>query len=641
MRTGLKSIISMIVLLGIVVPQEQCLQFTAELDRQEIRAGETMTLELSIQINKGFHIYSVHPDMSLSPTEIEHADSTWFSAIGIISEPDPHMKFDPNFDQVIGSHEGSFTLSQQLQLSPEFAPGEYLLEGTLNYLACDATRCIPKWDEFQTELNVLSGEPRTAYISEVPTEYPSAQFEGIVKDGSDTKLTGSGSEVLDEAIEKGFFSFILLAISMGLLSLLTPCVFPMIPITVSFFTHQGESSGGKPIRSATIYALGIIIIYSAVGMLLSVTLGAAGANQIASSPWVNLFIGALFVVFSLSLFGMFELQLPNSLRQYSVKQEQRGGVLGILFMSFTFVITSFTCTVQFVGLLLVAASQGDFIWPLMGMLAYSTAFALPFFFLALFPQYMTKLPRSGGWLNAVKVIMGIVILAASFKFLGNCSALWGWGIFTRQFVLSIWVVLSLVLGFYLLGKIRLPHDSPLEIVSVPRLVISIFSLAFGIYLATGLLGHPLNGTINSFLPHDIPGASTSTIQSTATAEKHQWIDNLDAGFAAAKAQNKPLFVDFTGYTCTNCRWMEDNIFVDPEVQELFGEYVLVHLFTDMGDNARDNQQLKVDRFNTAALPFYVLLTAEDDVIATFPGLDRDVENFIRFLEKGLAWHKAG
>ena len=206
---------------------------------------------------------------------------------------------------------------------------------------------------------------------------------------------------------------------MGFLALLTPCVFPMIPITVSFFLKQGETGEMQPVKSAGLYALGIIVIYSALGLILALTLGASGANQIASNPWVNLLLAALFVYFALSLFGMYEIQLPSKLRQFSVQQETRGGTIGILFMSLTFTLTSFTCTVQFVGLLLVAASQGHYLWPLIGMVTYSTAFALPFFLLALFPQKLAQLPKSGGWLNSVKVVMGFLEIAAAFKFISN------------------------------------------------------------------------------------------------------------------------------------------------------------------------------------------------------------------------------
>jgi thiol:disulfide interchange protein DsbD len=225
------------------------------------------------------------------------------------------------------------------------------------------------------------------------------------------------------------------------------------------------------------------------------TLGATGANQIASNPWVNLFIAALFVYFAFSLFGQYEIQLPSAFRQFSAQQENRGGVLGILFMALTFTLTSFTCTVQFVGLLLVAASQGEFFWPIIGMVTFSTAFASPFFLLALFPQYLVKLPQSGGWLNSVKVVMGFLELGAAMKFLSNADLVWQWGIFTKQVVLSVWIVISIMMGLYLLGKIKLPHDSEIKFISVPRLTLSIIFISFGLYLSAGLFGNSIHGLI--------------------------------------------------------------------------------------------------------------------------------------------------
>jgi thiol:disulfide interchange protein DsbD len=368
------------------------------------------------------------------------------------------------------------------------------------------------------------------------------------------------------------------------------------------------------------------------------TLGAAGANQIASNPWINLFIAALFVYFAFSLFGQYEIQLPSSLRQFSVQQEDRGGVMGILFMALTFTLTSFTCTVQFVGLLLVAASQGEYFWPVLGMITFSTAFASPFFFLALFPQYLAKLPKSGGWLNSVKVTMGFLELGAAMKFLSNSDLVWQWGIFTKQVVLAVWVIISIMMGLYLLGKIKLPHDSDIDFISVPRLVLSIVFISFGLYLSGGLFGRPIHGLIDSYLPPVIGAAQNN--DDGSTQEHFVWINDLQDGLSEANKENKPLFIDFTGYTCTNCRWMETNIFVEPEVQSLFDEFVLVQLFTDGGPNYRENQKMEIERFGTSALPFYVVLSPENEELSRFHGMDPDVNKFIGFLEDSLNGHKA-
>ncbi len=307
--------------------------------------------------------------------------------------------------------------------------------------------------------------------------------------------------------------------------------------------------------------------------------------------------------------------------------------MGILFMALTFTLTSFTCTVQFVGLLLVAASQGEFFWPIVGMIVFSTAFASPFFLLALFPQYLAKLPQSGGWLNSVKVIMGFLELGAAMKFLSNTDLVWQWGIFTKQVVLAVWVVISIMMGLYLLGKIKLPHDSDMKFISVPRLVLSIIFISFGLYLTTGLFGRSIHGLIDSYLPPEI-NINNNDVKESKNVHSN-WINDFEEGLLKAKIENKPLFIDFTGYTCTNCRWMETNVFVDSNVQNLFEKFVLVQLFTDGGPKYRENQQMEVDRFGTAALPFYVVLSPENKELDRFHGMDPDIGKFISFLENAL------
>jgi thiol:disulfide interchange protein len=508
-------------------------------------------------------------------------------------------------------------------LNEDIAPGTYDLNVVVLFQVCNEALCYPpKEESLIVPITIEIGEPREDRLDIV-----------LVSDVFDK----SGNINLEAAIDQGFFSFVLLAISMGFLALLTPCVFPMIPITVSFFTQQGESGQGKPLKNAIIYTLGIIATFSILGFILALTLGASGANQLASNPWVNLFIAALFIYFALSLFGMYEIEVPEKLRHLSLKQEGRGGVVGTLFMAVTFTLTSFTCTVQFVGLLLVAASQGQWFWPLIGMIVFSAAFAFPFFFLALFPQYLAKMPKSGGWLNAVKVVMGFLELAAAFKFLSNTDLVWGWGFFSHNAVLAVWAVLMLLAGFYLLGKIQLPHDSPLASVSVPRLMLSAAFLTFGLYLTSGLFGQRIHGIIYAYLP-PVVESDTGAVSTNGNsmAEEFKWYRDLDKGLTEAKATGRPVFIDFTGYTCTNCRWMEANIFTKREVKDRFNEMILVQLYTDGGPNHRENQEYEIDRFGTAALPFYVIISPYDEIITTFPGMTRDLDNFLDFLDEGLA-----
>lgn len=588
-----------------------------------VRAGEVMNIIVTAEMDAEWKIYALR-DQGEGPIATRVVvTGEIIEASGLVWEDEPVEKYDDGFLTNTRTHQGGAIFKAPILVKSDLSPGKYNLSVNVLFQVCNASLCYPPKEEVLTITVTVEGG--TARDDRTDMVLVTEVFDDF------------GNINLDAAIDEGFFSFVILAFSMGLLALLTPCVFPMIPITVSFFTHQGETGEGKPITNAIIYTLGIIATFSILGIILALTLGASGANQLAANPWVNIFIAALFIYFALSLFGMYEIELPSALRQYSLKQEGRGGVMGTLFMAVTFTLTSFTCTVQFVGLLLVAASQGQWFWPMIGMVVFSAAFALPFFFLALFPQYLAKMPKSGAWLNSVKVVMGFLELAAAFKFISNTDLVWGWGFFSHNTVLAVWAVLMLLTGIYLLGKIQLPHDSPLSSISVPRLMLSTAFLTFGLYLTSGLFGQKIHGLIYSYLPPIVESESGAVQTNGASmAEEFNWYRNLDEGLAEARATGKSVFIDFTGYTCTNCRWMEANTFTKSEVKHRFGEMILVQLYTDGGPNHRENQQYEIDRFGTAALPFYVILSPDDDVITTFPGMTRSLDDFLDFLDKGLA-----
>ena len=590
---------------------ENCVHYDVSVSHTDVVPGESIILEFDIKIDKGFHIYSTDFDKSLSPTYVEFEDSTIISSFGKFKEPNPKKKYDPNFDMDVYYHMGEIKLSLPFTTSTDVPYGERDFNFMLYYLACEQSMCIPNYDDHTIKINFIDEDIRPEYVIEI--------------DNGDNIKSGV-SEFEDEK-SKGLFSFILFSFGMGLLALLTPCVFPMIPITVAFFTKEGEKDSKNPFTAALVYTLGIITIFTSLGLLLAITLGASGANQVASNPWINLFIGFLFIYFALSLFGLYEIEVPSVIRQFSLSQEGKGGYLGILFMSLTFTLTSFTCTVGFVGFLLVSASQGEYYWPLVGMIFFSLAFALPFFFLALFPQYLSKLPSSGGWLNSVKVIMGFLELGAAMKFISNADLIWTWGIFDKFLVLLSWAVISILAGIYLLGWIKFSHDSKLSSIGVPRKVLSILFLSFGLYLGSGLYGYQIHGLIVSYLPPDISNSSE-------LMDKGWYVDNMEAALLESKKQNKPVFVDFTGYTCTNCRWMEDNIFVQDNVKELFKDFILLKLFCD-GKKGREYSSMEKARFGTVALPFYVVLNSDDEAIMTFHGYDTDVTKFEKFLTESL------
>lgn len=591
--------------------------------KENVRAGEVIEVQVIFSIENGWHIYGMEEiENGPIPTSIKIVGEA-VAKQGIIVEPEPIVSYDEGFEMDIPHHSGRTKFIIPIKLKESIESGSISLNAKTTYQSCNNTICYPPMDQsVEIDLVIEPGEARTDRLNLVEE----TKIDAIKND-----LTS-----LDSAIAKGFWSFILLAASMGFLALLTPCVFPMIPITVSFFTQQGETSGKKPIKNALVYALGIITTFTLLGFLLAVFLGASGANQLASSPWVNLFIGALFIFFALSLFGMYEIQAPAKLRNMSMQQEKRSGYIGILFMALTFTLASFTCTVQFVGLLLVAAAQGQWFWPMVGMVVFSTAFALPFFFLAMFPQYLAKLPKSGGWLNAVKVVLGFLVFAVAFKFLGNVDLVWGWGIFTNSVVLAIWTVSMIFTGIYLLGKIRLPHDSPVESIGVGRMILSLLFIVLGIYLGTGLLGRPINGTIESYLPPKVESESGIVMTGKDTIiEAQKWFSEMEDAIAEAKRTGKPLFLSFSGYTCTNCHWMDANILSQLEVRNLLEQFVLVKLYTDGGKNHRAKRQYEIERFGTAAQPFYVILDENESEFARFPGMTRDVNEFKDFINKGL------
>jgi thiol:disulfide interchange protein DsbD len=314
------------------------------------------------------------------------------------------------------------------------------------------------------------------------------------------------------------------------------------------------------------------------------------------------------------------------------QEGEGGGIVGALLMGLTFTLTSFTCTSPFVGTILVSASQGDWQMPLLGMLAFSTVFALPFFVLALAPQLVAQLPRAGGWMNSIKVAMGFLEIAAAMKFLSNADLVWSWGIFTRPVVLAIWIAIGAVLAVYLLGKFQLFHDSKPEKIGALRLVSAIVSLAVSFYLLTGLFGARL-GELESFLPPDLENSRSGVFGKSK--EELSWISNdYEAALQKAKAENKRVFVDFTGYTCTNCRWMEANVFPKREVEAEMNKFVLVRLYTDGdGEIYQQQQQFQEQTFQTVALPFYAVFDANGKSVSTFPGLTRNVREFVDFLQK--------
>jgi thiol:disulfide interchange protein len=444
--------------------------------------------------------------------------------------------------------------------------------------------------------------------------------------------------IATEIAAPSFHQFLWLAMGMGALSLLTPCVFPMVPITVSYFTNHAGQNHKSAVTTALIYTIGIILTFTALGLLLAAMFGAGGVNQLAANPWVNLLITAIFLGFALSLFGAYFIRVPGGTldKLAAITRTQQGsGLIGALLMGFTFTLTSFTCTAPFVGTLLVMAAQGNWRWPLAGMLAFSTVFAIPFFILALAPQLLSRLPKAGSWMVSVKVVMGFLEIAAAMKFLSNADLIWRWGIFTRQVVLAAWIAVGLLTVIYVLGYFRTNHESPIESVGAIRLTVAIFVLTIVIWLVPGLFGRQL-GELESFLPPETSiAAGVGGLKATAAtrdADSDWVLNDFDGALRSAQEQNKLVFVDFTGYTCTNCRWMEANMFPKPDVANEMNKFVRVRLYTDgEGEPFERQQRMQQEKFGTVALPYYAILRSDGSPLKTFAGLTRNETEFVTFL----------
>jgi thiol:disulfide interchange protein DsbD len=629
---------------------EDVATWSARIVNPRVKAGEVVTIKLTAKITSGWHIYAAKRVAEGLPTTKIFFDSKGpLTLVGKIQQPTPISKYDENFGATTEYFEKDPTFTITAKVDESVKPGQLKAVVKVNFMGCNDRMCMPpKTVSIPLSITV---EPGAAEAAPVPADTSAsaaapadtAKSMAAASTPGEQSGTGYGDEQdVKRARQQGFWAYIGLAMSVGALALLTPCVFPMIPITVSFFTKRSTNTRKKTIKEAAIYSFGIIFTFTALGILLAVVFGASGINKLASSPIINLLIAAVFIAFALNLFGLFEIVVPSGLlTKLSQSSEEGSGVMSILLMALTFTLTSFTCTVPFVGTVMVAAASGEVWWAIAGMLAFSAVFAFPFFLLALFPSWLKSLPKSGGWLNSVKVVMGFLELAAAMKFLSNVDLIWQLSILSRDMFLSFWVGIALITAIYLLGVFRLPHDSPVEHVGVLRMLFSIFFIGIGIYLFSGLNGVPL-GELDAFFPPMQYSAVTAAAgggqgpqADAASTEGEQWITDYQQALTTAKQQGKTVLIDFTGFMCTNCRWMEANMFPRKDVQAELKNFVLVRLYTDgQGDIYTKNREMQEKRFGTVALPFYVMMSADDKEIARFPGMTRKPEEFLAFLNKG-------
>lgn len=612
--------------------------WTLSADPQPLTPGGTIFLKLTATIDHGWHLYSPSTPPGPIPTEIKLDDSPAVASYEIY-QPEPKKVFDPNFNNESHSFDKQVAFLIKVKLGATL-PGKLELSASTRYQVCSDTTCLrPVRRSAMLALSTTETAPGAAART-LPPGY-SLVLGASASSAAPSAAAGQPDAASTAAPQQDLLPFLALAFGFGLASLFTPCVFPMIPFTVSAFLGgpgQQEVAGPPapvptPVLKALTFCLGIILIFTTLGIAATALLGPFGITQIGSNPWVNGFITLVFLVFGLSLLGAFEITLPSGLVNRMNNASQGAGLIPMLLMGLTFALTSFACVGPFMGTLLAASVQGDKLQPALGMLSFATGLASPFFFLALFPGYLKRLPRSGGWLVRVKVVMGFLVIAAAIKYLSTVDLVLHWDLLTRERILAAWMVLLALPGLYLLGFLRMEGIKADETVGVARALTGAVFLILSVSLLPGMFGSPL-GELDAYLP----AAKTSPFAAgSSSGPKLEWLkDDYDGALARARAENKPLLLDFTGYACTNCKWMKANMFTKPEIASELSKFILVELYTDGTDAASEtNRNLQEGRFQTVAIPHYVVLDGAESVRASHVGLTKDTQAFKAFLKKGL------
>lgn len=610
------------------------IKFKAEANKSIVKSGETFDILVNFDIETYWYTYGIKEQINaegIGPTTTELTlSNSKLEVIEVMSDK-PHSKMDEGFEMKIEYFKGNTNFLIKAKAKSDFDISKDTLSVIVYAQQCDTTKCLPP-EEFFVK---LENSPRVFDQSILKT---TVVKEYNKNNANTVQITDSEKEI-DAVKKKGIFSFLWFAMVAGAFALLTPCVFPMIPITVSFFTKRAEKNHHNPLKDAIVYAFGIMATFTGIGVLLSLVSGPTGVQDFATNPWSNLIIATVFLVFALNLFGAFEIQIPYQILNKLNAKSESGGVFGILLMGLTFSLTSFTCTVPFVGTTLISASSGgDWTYPIIGMLGFSAVFASPFFLLALFPRFLNKLPKAGGWMNNLKVVMGFLEIAAAVKFISNADLVWNWGFLTRDLFLSIWIACGILIVVYILGFFKLKLDSPIDRLGAMRVVFAVIFMSLTMYLYTGYT-RPL-GELDAFLPPPDYNKTASTAsfgnsgQNIAMKEELFWYSDYEKALAVARKENKPLFIDFTGWTCTNCRWMELNMFPKSDVNNLMSEMILVRLYTDRKTEIElKNKKMMEERYHSIALPLYVIVDNNETVIGT-KEFTRNETDFVTFLKKG-------
>ncbi len=660
----------------------------------KIKLEDSKTAEKEIvftaTIEKGWHLYDMNlPEGGPVSTSFTFETLQGAELIGQpVSNIKPTVVYDEQFAMDLRWFPGAVTFTQKVKI---LDPKKFKIEGEVEFMVCNDETCLPPdresfaFDSKNTKLtlpaeapvvekeDVTKEQPDTNLVVEegktLPTPDPVAKEEKVIVNPE--KITNAltndaalWTPVIDElkafgdttvtATDTSWLFIFFAGFLGGLIALLTPCVWPMIPMTVSFFLKRTKDRK-KAIRDALTYGLSIIVIYLVMGLLITGIFGASALNDLSTNAIFNIIFFLLLVVFAISFFGAFEMVLPASwTTKLDSKADSTTGILSIFFMSFTLVLVSFSCTGPIIGTLLVqAASMGTAVGPAIGMFGFALALSIPFSLFAIFPNMLQSMPKSGGWLNSVKVVLGFLELALALKFLSVADLAYGWRLLDREVFIVLWIVIFVLLGFYLLGKIKFSHDSDVKYVSVPRLFMAIISFGFAVYMVPGLWGAPLK-SISAFAP-----PLYTQDFSLYDDEVHAAYDDYESGMAKAKLLNKPVMIDFSGFGCVNCRKMEASVWTDPKVKQILeNDYVLITLMVD--DKTKLPHPIEIEehgkvrklktigdkwsylqrsKFGANAQPFYILLNDEGKPLGPSYAFNEDVSKYIQFLENGLKTFK--
>ena len=625
--------------------------------------GDEAEIIFSAKIDAGWHVYSTDQNGGPIPATFNKVKMEGVETVGKLKPRGNEQKtFDKLFGMDVRYFEHTATFVQKVKFTKE----KYVIDCYLEYGACNDEMCMPPSSaEFKKEGKRPTPDPSLLMEGKEDNVKTDTVARVVLAENTDSiNNTASTDSTLwvptplpQQGAEEGgsLFAIFLAGLLGGFIALLTPCVWPIIPMTVSFFLKRNKGRA-KAIREALTYGLSIIIIYVALGLLITLLFGANALNAMSTNAWFNIFFALLLIIFAASFFEAFELTLPSSWsNKIDQKSDRTTGILSIFLMAFTLVLVSFSCTGPIIGFLLVAIStQGNILGPTFGMLGFSIGLAIPFALFALFPSLLKSTPKSGSWMNTIKVVLGFIELAFALKFLSVADLAYGWRLLDREVFLAIWIALFGLLGAYLMGWLRFPHDEPEHRTNVPQFFLGLLSFAFTIYMIPGLWGAPLKA-ISAFTP-PMYTQDYKIIQTTVVEAPFK---DYEQGMAFAKEQHKPVIIDFTGFGCVNCRKMEAAVWTDEEVaRRLTQDYVLISLYVDdktplaqpveveingqkrtlrtVGDKW---SYLQATKFGANTQPFYVLLDPQGTPLAPSRSYDEDIQEYINWLDAGLTKYK--